>query len=222
MKPNPMFPICPHHHQPMHYLANGKPCCKPQVAHLCQAEPHPKDCSCRDCRNARAAKALHGPIKELPTSVLRERLDKAKIDAVFQPHKEATASELTPPPSDPLGVPAVLLPCPFCGKLPIGICYDGQPAISIYVACDCGACGPKAKKGHLATGGMIAEAAIPSAFQEWNTRHQPATPPREPADWAIEKLREALAWIETIATQSNQVEIRNIAYNALANKPKAN
>ena len=57
-------------------------------------------------------------------------------------------------------------PCPFCGEVPSGIGYDGQPAIEMFVRCNCGARGPSAEVGL----GISTTTAIEEAFLKWNKR----------------------------------------------------
>ena len=56
--------------------------------------------------------------------------------------------------------------CPFCGEVPSGIGYAGQPAIEMFVSCKCGARGPSVEFGL----GIRTATAIEEAFLKWNKR----------------------------------------------------
>jgi tRNA nucleotidyltransferase/poly(A) polymerase len=65
-----------------------------------------------------------------------------------------------------------LEPCPFCGEQPSGIDYDGQPAVRMYVSCDCGAQGPATMEGMSPAGSWDTAIGINSAIKKWNERSE--------------------------------------------------
>jgi len=58
--------------------------------------------------------------------------------------------------------------CPFCGEQPTGIGYDGQPAVRVYVTCECGAQGPSVPYMIGSNTGLV----MGDAITKWNEREE--------------------------------------------------
>ena len=94
-------------------------------------------------------------VKVLKPSEIKEFVHQKKIDVVTKAMND----------------PQLEL-CPFCDEMPRGVGYDGQPAMKIYVFCNCGAKGPHVDYYM----GMDTGKAISSAVENWNDRKDSTTP----------------------------------------------